>query len=129
VAGGVGHGAVPGASEAEITARVAEREYGRPLRWQEGESRDTHENAVKTVALLAPQGIEKIVLVTDAVHMPRALAHFRRATEGTRINLVAAPMSVLPSGRFYGSDWLPSLQGSEDVWMACHEIVGRLTGA
>lgn len=127
--GGVGHGAAAGASEAEIAARVAEREYNRPLRWQEGESRDTRESASKTIALLQPQGIEKIVLVTDALHMRRALANFEKASNGTRIRIVAAPMGVRGDGRLSGADWLPSRQGYEEVWMALHESLGRAMGA
>ncbi len=126
--GGVGHGAASGASEAEIAARVAEREYGRNLRWQESESRDTRENAIKTVALLQPQGIEKIVLVTDALHMRRALANFEQAVGGKRIRIVAAPMGVRADSHLSGSDWLPSRQGFEEVWMALHESLGRLLG-
>jgi uncharacterized SAM-binding protein YcdF (DUF218 family) len=127
--GGVGHGAAPGASEAEIAARVAEREFGRALRWQETESRDTRENALKTVALLQPQGIEKIVVVTDALHMRRALADFEAAAAGKRIRFVAAPMGMRGEGHLSGADWLPSLQGFEVVWMALHEWLGRLLGA
>ncbi len=127
--GGVGYGATAGASEAEIAARVAEREYNRALRWQETESRDTRENALKTVALLQPQGIEKIVLVTDALHMRRALANFEQAAAGKRIRIVPAPMGVRGEGHLSGADWLPTRQGYEEVWMALHEALGRLLGA
>ncbi len=127
--GGLGHGVAAGASEAEIAARVAEREFNRPLRWQEGASRDTHENALKTVALLRPQGIETIVLVTDALHMPRALANFEQAGAGQGLRVIAAPMNVRADGHLSASDWLPSLQGYEEVWLALHEAVGRWLGA
>ncbi len=128
--GGVGYGQeAVGASEAEIAGRVAEREFNRPLRWQEGASHDTHENAIKTVALLQPQGIEKIVLVTDALHMPRALANFQRAADGKNIRLLAAPMNVSAEGQLSASDWMPGLQGYEAVWLAWHEALGRWLGA
>ncbi len=127
--GGVGHGAPAGPSEAEIAARVAEREFGRPLRWQEGESRDTRENALKTVALLLPQGIEQIVLVTDGNHMRRALGNFERAAAGARLRLVAAPMGLPSGGRLRLRDWLPSTDGFEDTCIALHEWLGILAGA
>ncbi len=127
--GGVGHGASAGPSEAEIAARVAEREFGRALRWQETESRDTRENALKTVALLQPQGIEKIVVVTDALHMRRALANFERAAEGKRVRIVAAPMGLRGDGHLSAADWLPTRQGYEEVWMVLHESLGRWLGA
>ncbi len=127
--GGVGHGAAAGASEAEVAARVAEREFNRNLRWQEGESRDTHENALKTVALLQPQGIEQIVVVTDALHMRRALANFEQAAEGKHIRIVAAPMGTRGRSRLSAGDWLPSLEGYEQVWLVLHETLGRQLGA
>jgi uncharacterized SAM-binding protein YcdF (DUF218 family) len=127
--GGVGNGARPGPSEAEIAARIAEREFGRPLRWQEGESRDTRENALRTVALLQPQGIEQIVLVTHAYHMRRALADFQRAIGRATIKVIAAPLGVPTTGRLRVLDWLPSPEGLEDNWLVLHEWMGRLAGA
>jgi uncharacterized SAM-binding protein YcdF (DUF218 family) len=127
--GGTGHGAPAGPSEADIAARVAERELGRALRHVEGESRDTRENAQRSIALLEPTGVEQIVLVTHGYHMPRALHNFQRAIAGRRITLVAAPMGLSPGGRFTVGDWLPSTSGFEQVRLALHEWVGRLAGA
>ena len=127
--GGVGHGAIAGASEAEIAGRIAEREFGRPLRWTETESRDTRENAQRTVALLRPQGIEQIVVVTEGYHMPRALDHFANAVAGSRLRITAAPMALPSGGRLRAADWLPSPRAAEDVWLVLHEFWGRLAGA
>ena len=127
--GGVGHGARPGPSEAEIAARIAEREFNRPLRWTEGESRDTRENAVKTVALLREQGIETIVLVTHNYHMRRALRNFQRAAEGSKVKIVAAPLGLPMPGRISALQWLPGLDGFEDTQLALHEWLGYLVGA
>ncbi len=43
----------------------------------EGCSRTTEENAQFTAAVLSPQGVRKILLVTDAPHMLRASLLFR----------------------------------------------------
>ncbi len=127
--GGVGHGAAPGAAEADIAGRIAEREFGRPLRWLESESRDTRENAVKTVALLHAQGIEQIALVTEAYHMPRALDHFKSAGDASRVRITPAPMALPIPGRLTGADWLPSPRATENVWLVLHEWLGRLAGS
>lgn len=128
--GGVGHGAEPGEqSEADIAARIAEREFGRPLKWVENESRDTRENAMKTVALLQAQGIEQIVLVTQDYHMRRSVRNFERAAEGRQIRIIAAPMDLPVGGRPMAVDWLPSRRGYEVNWLVLHEWVGLLAGA
>jgi len=127
--GGVGHGAPPGPAEAEIAARIAEREFGRPLRWTETESRDTRENAVRTLALLEPLGIEQIVLVTHGYHMPRAMLNFQRASAGKRMTLVAAPMGMPAAGALRASDWLPTVDGFETTRLVLHEWLGRWMGA
>ena len=74
--GGIGHADTIGVSEAEIAARIAEKDYGRPLTWTETESRDTRENAVRSVAMLKPAGVTDLVLVTHGFHMPRAMRAF-----------------------------------------------------
>ena len=40
-------------------------------------SRNTYENAVNSKRLLGAHGLHKVLLVTSALHMPRALALFR----------------------------------------------------
>jgi uncharacterized SAM-binding protein YcdF (DUF218 family) len=127
--GGVGHGSKPGPTEADIAARIAERDFGRPLRWLETASRDTRENAQRTVALLQPQGIEKIVVVTHADHMSRALRNFERAGESHKMKFVGAPMGGPNPGMPEPSDWLPSVRGFDANWVALHEWLGLLAGA
>ncbi|MBL8313058.1 MAG: YdcF family protein [Rubrivivax sp.] len=127
--GGIGHGAKAGATEGDIAARIAERDFGRPLRWLETSSRDTRENALRTVALLQPQGIEKIVVVTHANHMTRALRNFERAIASHRMTIVGAPMGVPTPGPLELSDWLPSVRGFDATWIALHEWLGLLAGA
>lgn len=46
--------------------------------WLEPRSRNTYENAVETKKLLEPKGINRIILVTSALHMPRARAIFAK---------------------------------------------------
>lgn len=127
--GGVGHGAPTGASEAEIATRVAEREFGQKLRWAEGQSRDTRENARFAVAQLAEEGVEQIVLVTHDYHMARARGHFVREMGGRNMKLVLAPMGLPASRRLEAMDWVPSSAGFDLVRTSLREWLGRIAGA
>ena len=129
--GGIGHGGPDGNTEAEIAARITEREFGHKLRWQEDRSRDTRENALFTVAMLQAQGIQHIVLVTHAYHMKRALKNFNQAVPvaGPSLRLTAAPVGVRASGPLVASDWLPTAEGFEHTRIVLHEWLGLLAGA
>jgi uncharacterized SAM-binding protein YcdF (DUF218 family) len=129
--GGVGHGSPPGPTEADIARRIAERDFGVPLRWVEDRSRDTNENARFTVALLRTVGIERIVLVTHGFHQRRALAAFERTLqrEGVTMTLVAAPMGLRARGPLEAGDWLPTAEGFAATRLALHEWLGRIAGA
>lgn len=129
--GGLGHGGRPGSSEAEIAARIAEREFGQPIRWLEDRSRDTTENALLSVPLLGQQQVQRIVLVTHDFHMRRALRAFERASqrEGLRLQLVAAPVGLVPVYEWDAGDFLPGRQGWFDSHLLLHEILGYWLGA
>lgn len=129
--GGVGHGGEPGASEAEIAGRIAEREFGRPLKWMETQSRDTNENAMHSLPMLKEGDIQTVVLVTHGFHMRRALAAFERAHQrtGIPVHLIAAPIGLEGNTSNHIGDWLPSVSGFEATRLALHEWVGRLAGA
>jgi uncharacterized SAM-binding protein YcdF (DUF218 family) len=114
--------------EASRMAEIAQAEYGVPLRWVEATSRDTHENAVNTLALLRPAGIREIVLVTHAVHLPRALREFRAAAAAASapLRITPAPMGQAWLGDSPPLRWLPSSEGVLRMRAALHEILGTL---
>lgn len=128
--GGVGWGVREGStlSEAEVAARIAAAEFGAPLRWQEDRSRDTRENAAYTVAMLKPQGIRHVVLVTHQAHMARALRAFEEAAQGA-MRVEAAPVDLLQAATLDTRAWLPSRRGFETVNLVLHEVLGLLLGA
>ena len=92
----------------------------------EAGSRSTAENAAATARYLAERGREgaKVLLVTSAAHLPRALATFR-----------AAGIDVVPAGTDYlvtepGEpsifSWIPSLGALDAAATAIHEYLGLL---
>ena len=56
----------------------------------EGNSRNTRENAVETSRLLKNRQLNRVLLVTSAFHMPRALATFR----AVGIDAIPSPSSI-----------------------------------
>lgn len=108
--GGLHYGEPP--SEAAIMAQSLENDFGTPVRWQEGLSRTTWENATMTAAVLQPLGIKRVVVVTQAWHMPRSQWSFEKAG----FTVVAAPVGFLgvDNARVFGG-WLPE---SRAIWQS-----------
>jgi len=129
--GGVGHGDSIGTSEAEAAARIAERDYGKPLTWSEGESRDTRENAARSIAMLKTAGITDLVLVTHGYHMPRAVRAFQVGAQRAEVpmRVWAAPMGLAPPSDHIALRWLPSNEGFRRVRFVLRELAGLLMGA
>jgi uncharacterized SAM-binding protein YcdF (DUF218 family) len=129
-AGGVGWADQGTTSEAEIASTIAREEQHRPLRWIDDRSRDTRENAQRIVPLLAADGVRRIVLVTSATHMPRALRLFRAALLerglGNDIELLPAPTGFIGTDGGGILSWLPSGEGALQVHAVCHELAGLL---
>ncbi|HWH84918.1 MAG TPA: YdcF family protein [Burkholderiaceae bacterium] len=126
--GGVGWAQPDAMAEAQVAARIAADEFGRPLKWLEDRSRDTRENASRTLALLRPAGIRRIVLVTHGWHMPRAQRAFEAAAGGA-IAIEPAPMGLARGNELPVLRWMPSSDGFRDVRAVLREALGRLAGA
>jgi len=129
--GGVGHAQREGRSEADIASRIARSEFGQSLKWTEGRSRDTRENAAFTVALLRPAGVTRIVLVTHGWHMPRSVRAFEQAIaqSGGGIDVLAAPIGMTHGVSRPVIGWLPSAEGFATTRHVVREMLGLLSGA
>lgn len=130
-AGGTGMAQLPGPAEAEIAARVAERDYGRKLRWVESTSRNTRENAAASLSMLQGQPITEVVLVTHGWHMRRALRAFEDAARRNQVTLrfTAAPMGLAPAVDRPALNWIPTAEGFTQVRQVARELLGLLMGA
>ena len=108
-------------SEAEIAAQVALEDYSLTLRWIENQSRDTAENAQLLAPLLKRDGIQRIALVTDAVHMPRAVSEFKRIPG---LVITPAPTGYVLPTKSGVLQWLPSIDGLSGSTRLIHEMLG-----
>jgi len=118
-----------GNPESEDMAAIAEI-LGVPPRAiiQESASFNTRDNAINTKQILLKRGINKILLVTSALHMPRSMAIFRKVG----IESIAAPTDFLSvqnernKGLTLVLDLLPSVDALKDTTNALKEYIGLL---
>ncbi len=108
--------------EAALMKKALVEEFGVPVRWVEGESDNTWQNAIYSFKLLAPTKIRTVALVTQAWHMPRAKRIFERAG-----------FKVLPAGTGFHSNnrltilgFLPNAGGLSSSAIFMHEVIGML---
>lgn len=74
--------------------------------WLEPEARNTYENALFSREMLAARGIDTILLVTSARHMPRSLRLFER--QG--LHVIPAPTDYLTSAGEWSGLTAPDLR-------------------
>lgn len=111
-----------GASEAKLMEESLEQEFGVKVTWAEDQARNTHENAIRSAAILRAQGINRVVLVAHDFDMRRARAEFAAAG----IEAIGAPTGTPAYAAAYWRDFLPGIAGLEGSYYALYEILGNL---
>ena len=107
-------------SIASLMAQSLEADFSIPVRWQEGLSKDTWENAQESAAILRREGISSVWVVTHAWHMRRALIAFRRAG----LQAWPAPVPRSPPLRLTGNGFVPQASAWLRSYYALHEWIG-----
>jgi uncharacterized SAM-binding protein YcdF (DUF218 family) len=110
---------------ARLMAQVLKDDYGIQVAGIEDKSHTTWENATLSAPMLSAHGIGKVLLVTSAWHLPRAMEAFHRAG----VSAVAAPTGFV-KGAHPGvveelTDVLPSMTDLMNSYYAVHEYLGR----
>ncbi len=109
-------------SEAELMQRTLQDEFAVPVRWVEGGSATTLDNARLSYRMLAAENIRAIHLVTHAWHMPRA----RLAFEHAGFRVIPAPTAFTTGFRITVLDMLPDARALRDSALFFHEVIGTL---
>ena len=120
--GGLHYGTPP--TEAKLMADSLQEDFGVTVRWQEGRSRTTWENAQFTAELLQPLGLKRVVVVTQAWHMPRSVWSF----EAAGLSVVPAPMGFLGSDNANAEPlggWLPTFKSIWRSGQLLNEAAGQ----
>ena len=112
-----------GSSEASVMAAAMAR-VGVPASalMLEERSRDTRDNALFTAQLARRHDIRRVLLVTSAVHMPRAGFWFR----ATGLDVVPVPVPEPRIGGDWTRRWLPSREALWRSGRAWKEYAGLL---
>lgn len=92
----------------------------------EGVSRNTAENARESVALIRAVGAERVLLVTSAMHMPRALRIFQADLREFGVTVLPASTDVegLPGSLHWLGQWLPDANALALSSRALKEFLG-----
>jgi uncharacterized SAM-binding protein YcdF (DUF218 family) len=109
----------------QIIGQVLEREFGVPVAAVEDRSRTTWENASFTASLLEHRDIQRILLVSSAWHLPRAV----RAFERRGLDVIPAPTAFETREDEDGpriEDFYPDMNSLLRSYYAIHEYLGRL---
>ncbi len=107
--------------ESTLMAEELHTRYAIHPRWQESRSRNTAENAGFSYQTLSKEGITRIILVTEAFHMPRALTQFKQKGFTT----IPAPTGFM--SRIEKWDifmFLPSVYAMKGNLLILHEMLG-----
>lgn len=90
-------------------------------------SRNTWENARNSLPIVKSLKARKVLLVTSAIHMPRALATFEKAWAGSGIEILPAATDVAAGDRAPPLKlWIPDASALAFVTRALREYAGLL---
>ncbi len=107
--------------EALAMKETLRRNFDTPVRWVDDQAGDTFQNARNSVSLLDKDGIRRILLVTHATHMRRAVQEFTAAG----IQVVPAPMGILSRRGHDIEGYFPAPEGLLHSYMAIYELLGE----
>lgn len=89
----------------------------------EGQSLNTRQNAVYSAEVLQKQDIDRVLLVTSALHMPRAMGCFEAV--GLEVQPAPIDFEVKPEPNHF-LRWLPDAEALADATRAFKEYLGLL---
>lgn len=101
-------------------ANALKEDFAVPVKWIEPDSANTAENAAFSASMLKREGITRILLVTDAMHMPRSVMAFSR----NGMDVVPAPTVFFSTGAPTWMDILPGAEHLRRSYYATYEWIG-----
>ena len=118
VSGGAVYGGTP---EALVMKGALENEFGVAVKWTEVRSRNTHENALESAALLSAAGVRRAILVAHSFDMRRATAEFAAAG----LQVIAAPTGIPSASPASSLELLPSVSSMQASYYSLYELLAN----
>jgi uncharacterized SAM-binding protein YcdF (DUF218 family) len=109
------------AVEAKAMHDTLQRNFGLEARWTDSEAYDTFQNAHNAARILKADGVQRIILVTRATHMWRAVQEF----EATGLKVVPAPAGMLAKRDFGILRCVPNSDALVRSRAAIYEMIGE----
>lgn len=119
VTGGAPFGGRP---EADAMAETLQRDFHAKDIWIEDQSKDTTENASLSAAILKELGIQRVALISQAWHLPRAIKLFKQ--QG--ITVYPAPTGYTNEDNESIIQWLPKASALDKSSTAIKEYLGLI---
>jgi len=117
-------GGVPGDarhSVAQMMAGVLQRDYGIQPKWIDETADTTRGNALMAARDLKPLGIQRVALVTTAIHMPRS----RQAFEAAGFTVIPAPTDYFAQRPFTPGQLAPGASALVLSHLSLREWISR----
>lgn len=111
-----------GKAQAAMMQAVLEQDFHVPVRWAENHSNTTWENARDSYKLLANTKVRRILLVTHAWHLPRAVYSFEKAG----FQVIPAGTDFSLTSKIRVMDFIPHPRGLLASYYAMHEAIGLI---
>jgi uncharacterized SAM-binding protein YcdF (DUF218 family) len=107
--------------EARAMRETLLRNFGIDARWVDDEAYDTFQNARNSVRLLKADGVNRIVLITNAPHMQRSVHEFTDAG----VEVMPAPVGMLAPRDIGIWLYLPNPDALLRAHIAIYELLGE----
>lgn len=118
VSGGAVYG---GTAEAQVMRQTLVDEFGVAVKWTETQSRNTHENALRSAEILRAHAVRRVILVSHGFDMRR----FRAEFEAAGLQVVPAP-TMLSDLTFDGpGDLIPGSRSLLRSYYALYELLAN----
>ena len=111
-----------GRPEADAMAETLQRDFHANDIWIEDQSKDTAENAAYSATILKERSIQRVAIISQAWHLPRAIQLF----EQQGLTVYPAPTGYTHEDNESVIRWLPKASALDKSSIALKEYLGRL---